>query len=150
MIITFVGHSTLVNHNEIEDKLKLALKDYLTKKERTYFYCGGYGAFDELCASVCRQLKKEYPNTEIVYVTPYISLSHQEKMNYLIHSKLYDSTIYPPIENVPPKYAILRRNEWMIDRADIVISYVTHNHGGAYKSLQFARKKKKDIIELCD
>lgn len=150
MIITFIGHGTITNSHDLEDKVKCTIKNRISQNEKAYFYCGGYGDFDKLCASVCRQLKKEYPNTEIVYVTPYISVSYQEKMKYLTHSKLYDSTIYPPLENTPPKFAISKRNEWMIANADIVISYVIRSYGGAYKSLQFAKRKKKEIIELCD
>ena len=33
-------------------------------------------------------------------------------------------------ENVPPRYAIVRRNEWMVRESDVVISGVTHGWGG--------------------
>ena len=34
--------------------------------------------------------------------------------------------------------------------SDIVIAYVNRNYGGAYKSLQAAKRKKKKIINICD
>lgn len=43
----------------------------------------------------------------------------------------YDDVVFPPIESVLFKFAISRRNEWMIDKADVVIAYVTHSFGGA-------------------
>lgn len=150
MIITFIGHSSVINRDVIKMKVESTLRDKLPEGGKIIFWCGGYGDFDELCASVCRKIKKEYANTEIVYVTPYISPSHQVRMKDYVDSKLYDSTLYPPLENTPPKFAISKRNEWMIANADIVISYVTHSHGGAYKSLQFAKRKKKEIIEILD
>ena len=53
-------------------------------------------------------------------------------------------------EHIPPRFAILKRNEWMIDNADLVIAYVDHRYGGAYKSLLFAQRRKKKIINICD
>ena len=61
---------------------------------------------------------------------------------------LYDSTVYPPLENIPQKFAISKRNEWMINQADLIIAYVSHTYGGAYRSLEYARRKKKSIINL--
>ncbi len=60
------------------------------------------------------------------------------------------ASIYPPIENTPPRFAILKRNEWMMTNADVIIAYVTHNYGGAYKSLEVAKRKKKKIINICE
>lgn len=60
----------------------------------------------------------------------------------------FDDIIYPPIENVPYKYAIIRRNEWMIDVADFVIAYVKYSWGGAARSLEYAKRKKKNIIQI--
>ena len=58
----------------------------------------------------------------------------------------YDETVYPPLESVPRRYVILRRNEWMIQRCDVLVAYVTHGWGGAAKTLAYARKRKKTIL----
>ena len=68
----------------------------------------------------------------------------------MLNYGLYDASIYPPIENVPPKFAILKRNEWMMTNADLIIAYIKHDYGGAYKSLQVAKRRKKNIINICD
>jgi hypothetical protein len=36
----------------------------------------------------------------------------------------------------------------MIDSADIVIAYIDHAWGGAYKTYSYAKRKKKRIINL--
>ena len=59
----------------------------------------------------------------------------------------YDETVYPPLESVPRRYAILRRNEWMVRRSDVIVAYVLHSWGGAAKTLDYARKKKKIILQ---
>ena len=50
------------------------------------------------------------------------------------------------IERVHPRYAIVWRNNWMIDKSDYVIAYVTHPTGGAYKAVERAKKKGKEVI----
>ena len=64
-----------------------------------------------------------------------------------IDSSGYDGTTYPPLEKVPRRYAIVRRNEWMVSSSDLVISGVTHGWGGAAQTLEFARKKKKVVLQ---
>ena len=34
----------------------------------------------------------------------------------------YDDVIFPPLESVPRKFAVLKRNEWMVEEADLVIA----------------------------
>ena len=115
-----------------------------------FFYLGGYGDFDHICASICRELKKDFSNIELVYVTPYIDVSRQAKMKRMIDDGLYDSSVYPPIERAPLKFSITKRNEWMMSEADVVIAYVNRNYGGAYTALKAAMLKKKKIINIPD
>ena len=150
MIITFVGHSLVPSGNQIKEEVKNKLRDIIPKEAPVTFYLGGYGNFDKICACACRELKIEYKGLELVYVTPYISLSEQEKIKEMLKLKSYDSSIYPPIESTPPKFAIVKRNRWMIENADLIVAFVNHSYGGAYNSLQIAKRKKKTIINLCD
>ena len=112
MVITFAGHSIILSADKVKEKVKECIKNNLSE-ENILFYLGGYGDFDEICASVCREIKKEYKNVELVYITPYLNINEQEKIRQNISDGLYDSTIYPPIETVPLRFSILKRNEWM-------------------------------------
>jgi hypothetical protein len=38
----------------------------------------------------------------------------------------------------------------MVANADLIIAYVNRSYGGAYQSLQAAKRKKKEIINICD
>lgn len=150
MIITFVGHGSLYGCESLEKQLQRVVIKSIRREEYTCFYCGGYGDFDALCAKTCRFVKKQYKNCETVLITPYITDLQQEKIKHLLEAGLYDSCLYPPLERVPPRYAIRRRNEWMVDEADLIIAYVQHTHGGAYKTLEYARRKKKCIVNLAE
>ena len=137
MIITFCGHSKLYNSDIIKDRLTRELRSLSAQGTHT-FYLGGYGDFDLLAANVLHELKPEYPELESILILPYPDRQ--------VDVSLYDGTIYPPLENVPKRYAISRRNAYMIDRSDVVIAFIMHSFGGAYKSLCYAQRKQKRII----
>ena len=60
----------------------------------------------------------------------------------------FSDTIYPDVlATVPVRYAIDKRNRWMIDKSDYVISFVKY-HGGAAKFTSLAEKKGKTVINL--
>lgn len=67
-------------------------------------------------------------------------------LNSSMPTEEYDETVYPPLESVPKRFAISRRNEWMVQECDTIVAYVTHGWGGAAKTLEYARRKKKRII----
>lgn len=139
MIITFCGHRELYDEKEVRAWLKRVTEDLIVSGAET-FYLGGYGAFDRLAASILAEQKKRYPNIELVLILPY--LNRRKDISPC------DSSIYPPLESVPKKMAIVRRNQWMVERADVVVSYVLHSWGGAAMTLEYAKIKKKQIISF--
>ena len=138
-IVTFCGHNEAGIGEEIRQRLYRTVEQEI-QNGADLFYLGGYGCFDRMAAGVVRELKKKYPHIKSVLVLAY--LNREVDMEY------YDETIYPPLENVPPRYAISKRNEWLVAQADTVIAYVTHGWGGAAKTLRYAERKHKCIIEL--
>ena len=150
MKISFAGHSKIPSSGEIKKLVKELIRNHIENEKQITCYLGGYGDFDAICACVCRELKTEYVNMELVYVMPYIHISEQVKVKEMIDLGFYDRSVYPPVENTPPKFAILKRNEWMMVNADIIIAYVQHRYGGVYKSLQVANRKKKKVINIYD
>lgn len=149
-VITFCGHKDVYD----SEKVYLSLKSILTEifsnahsaGQSLTFLCGHYGAFDALSSKAIDEIRRLFPmvKTEKLYITPYITPSHKEKNDQM--KKLYDDIVYPPIENTPLKFAISKRNEWMIEQSDTIISYVTHGWGGAYTTQAYAIRKKKHII----
>lgn len=148
MIITFIGHSVLHNSEYLSEKLKNIILKNMKGDDNICFYCGGYGDFDNLCARVCHFIKEEQHNCKVVFITPYVIESYKHKIKSISNTEFYDSIIYPPLEKVPFRFAISRRNEWMVDQADVIIAYVKYTHGGAYKSMEYAKRKNKNIINL--
>lgn len=148
MTISFLGHRSLYTSENLFNEVENAIMKNAKFDEGVTFLLGGYGDFDDLCARVCREIKKCQKNCEIVFVTPYMTISQQEKMKEWVKLGLYDSVLYPPLEHVPLKFAIGKRNRWMIDQSDYVVLYVEHSYGGAYQGLSYARKKGKHLLNL--
>ena len=145
MIITFCGHSNCLFNDDIKKQLKNILVGEIIKNPTCKFYLGGYGDFDSLCLQTLRELKKEFQDIELIFITHYLDKSYSKLEFAKYH---YDDVIFPPLESVPRKFAILKRNERMIEEADLVIAYVTYSWGGATKTLEYAKRKKKTIINL--
>ena len=72
MIISFAGHAFVCSNSKVKETVKEQIKNNIDLNEKVVFYLGGYGEFDEICALACRELKQEYNNIELIYVTPYL------------------------------------------------------------------------------
>ncbi len=138
MTVTFCGHSKINKPEEVSKWLDTILPSLIEGGANT-FYLGGYGDFDSLAASAVRRQKAVYPDIASVLVLAYL--------NRNVDASRYDKTTYPPLEKVPPRFAILKRNEWMVSVSDVVVSGVTHSWGGAAKTLNFAKRRKKVIFQ---
>lgn len=144
MIISFFGHSDYSTDKKHIELLLSLLKKHLETNE-IEFYLGGYGFFDSFSSSFCTYCKNLSYKVRKVFVTPYIGSYLDNRKEILVN---YDEIIYPPLENVPKRFAITKRNEWIIERSDLIIFYVSRNYGGAYNALQYANRKNKPYINL--
>ncbi len=120
--VTFCGHRIIESQDRkiITQKLFEELEN-LIKQGATEFLLGGYGSFDMLCAVVIDDLKIKYSDIKSILVIPYLNREYD--------TRLYDYTEYPPIEKTPLKFAISKRNEYMVNKSDVVISYVKYSWG---------------------
>ncbi len=137
MIVTFCGHNDVVNPDDVRRWLEHTIGS-LIQRGATTFYLGGYGGFDRMAAFALQKVSADNPSIELILVLPYL--------NWDVEDDLYDGTIYPPLENVPKRLAIIKRNEWMVDRANVIVAYVLHEWGGANAMLQYAIRKGKEVI----
>jgi len=146
MIVTFCGHAKFSKTGEYEQKI-LAFLEKKVGDQPADMYLGGYGSFDSFAYDCCKKYKEIHPNISLVFVTPYLTIDYQK--NHLDYQKTrYDSIIYPEIEDKPKRYAITYRNKYMVEKADYVVAYVSHNWGGAYTTYKHAKRKGKEIFNL--
>lgn len=145
-IITFCGHSSVsFDVVEMENKIMSILEEEL-KGAPVQFYLGGYGQFDGFALRCCKKYKALHPEAKLIFITPYLDDDYLRNRDIFL--KEYDEVIFPEIENVPKKYAISKRNQWMVQKADLLIAYIDHSWGGAVKTLEYAIRSKKRFVNL--
>ena len=144
MTVTFCGHRDFRKTSASEKLLSELLEGYARQDDELVCYNGGCGNFDLFAAECVKNLQKRFTNIRNCLVIPYIYPEFLERINIL--NEYFNETFYPPLERVPLKYAIIRRNEWMIDNADVLFACVRRSWRGAAQTLEYARQRKK-IIE---
>lgn len=148
MIVTFCGHAQFYKSEKYEQKILDFLEERVGDQPAD-MYLGGYGDFDNFAYECCKKYKKAHPSISLVFVTPYLSIEYQR--NHLQYQKTrFDSILYPEIEDKPKRYAITYRNKYMVEKADCVVAYVSHDWGGAYTMYKYAKRKGKEIFNLAN
>ena len=141
MVCTFFGHRDAPY--EIEHILRETVENLIKNENVNLFYVGNNGRFDSITRKILKELKQKYDEINYYVVLAYMPGRQNSK------NEDYADTIYPDgLENTPPRYAISKRNMWMIDRSDIVITYTRGNAGGAAKFKETAQKRGRRIINL--
>ena len=136
----FFGHRE-VTHN-IRPKLTAIIEKLITEDNVTEFYVGHQGQFDSMVYSVLKELKTKYPHIRYTVVLAYMPNEHIKE--------LYgEDTLFPDgMESVPKKFAISKRNDWMIRQSDFAVCYVYKVTGGAAKFKEKCVKKGLEIIDV--
>lgn len=71
--------------------------------------------------------------------------NEKEYLNY------YDAVeVCEESSDAHPKAAIQIRNSNLVDRSDLIVCCIQRKSGGAYKTMQYAEKRGKCIINLAD
>lgn len=139
---TFFGHTD--TPKEIEPILRSTLIELIEKQNVHLFFVGNHGCFDQMVTNTLNTLKNQYPEIQFYIVLAYLPTEKQIETNKT-------DTVFPEgIECVPKRFAIVWRNQWMIDRSDFVITFVQRNFGGAATFQKKAAKKGKRIINLAE
>lgn len=105
-------------------------------------YVGNQGQFDSMVYSVLKELRGKYPQIRYTVVLAYLPDEH-------IKEVYGENTLFPDgLENVPKKFAISKRNDWMIQQSEIAVCYVHKITGGAAKFREKAEKRGLQIFDL--
>lgn len=139
---TFFGHHDC--RASIKPKLREVLIDLIENQSVDMFYVGNKGAFDRLVRSVLRDLAQEYP--QINYSVVLERLPGKQNEDY--PEDFSDTMLPEDIEEVPPRFAIVWRNKWMLRQSDFVVTYITHSWGGAAQFAEMATRQKKTVLNL--
>ena len=136
----FFGHRE-VTHN-IRDRLTAIIEKLVTEDGVTDFCVGNQGQFDSMVYSVLKELKAKYPQIRYTVVLAYMPDEHIKE----VYGE--DTLFLDGLENVPKKFAISKRNDWMIRQSGVAVCYVYKITGGAAKFREKAEKKGLRIMDV--
>ena len=140
-VCTFFAHRNCPM--SVKPKLRAVLVELIERRGADTFYVGRQGGFDSMAMSVLRELAEIYPH--ISYAVVLERLPYKQENSSLDFSL----TMFPEgIEFAPPRFSISRRNEWMLTRSDFVVTYITHDWGGAARFAEKAMRQGKTVINL--
>lgn len=150
-IVTFLGNKDVADRKTVYERILSQLETLFTDGVTALyrypvFYCGGYGEFSQLASMAIDVWRKRYPElkSEKLFITPYITPSYLKINEYM--RQFYDDIVYPPLENVPFKFAISRRNQWMIDNCNMLIAYLENTAGNTRKCVEYAFRRGKEVV----
>ena len=138
----FIGHKDCPG--TIKNNLSKTIERLIKEKNVTTFYVGTQGGFDRLVYDVLCDLKSIY-KIETYVVLAYLNKNSEEKY--------YDITksVYPDeLTKTPLRFAIRKRNSYMIDKSDYVICYMNDPFSNTFTNVKESVKKKKKVINLVE
>ena len=136
----FFGHRDVTH--DIRAKLQFIIEQLITEKQINTFYVGHQGQFDSMVYSVLKELKVKYPQIRYTVVIAYMPDEHTKEV-------YGENTLYPDgLETVSRRFAISKRNDWMIQHSSFAICYVYKITGGAAKFREKAEKKGLRVVDV--
>ncbi len=140
MNCTFFGHRDAPSF--IKPKLKEAILKLLDAGVE-HFYVGNNGSFDLLVQVSLSEIAKEIPHIKYSIVLSYI--------DELAISENQEATIFPEGQELAyPKFAISKRNEWLLDNSYYVIAYAKNTCSNTHKIIERAKRKGLIVINLAE
>ena len=139
--VCFFGHSD--TPWSVQPKLREVILDLIDNQGADEFYVGNHGNFDRMALSVLSELSETRAFRFYVVLAYLPAEKEKPRADHTILPDLIEK-----IENIPPRFAINYRNKFMVEAADIVVTYVQHSWGGAAKFKLLAEKKNRRIIEI--
>ncbi len=138
MVCTFFGHRYAPE--TIKVTLRTTLMDLIENKNANMFYVGNNGAFDRMARELLKEFKKTH-KIDYYVVLAYIP----QKMD---DNDYTDSIYFDELNSKPYTVRIVERNKLMINKSDIVVTYVTHITGSAAEFKALAERKGKIVINI--
>lgn len=147
--VSFFGHQQIDNFTVAEQRLEKLIRELIATKEYVEFLVGRNGEFDQMVASTVLRIRRMLrdDNSALVLVLPYPTaefLNNQTAFeNYYTNIEVSDAAAKDHFRS-----AIQTRNREMVDRSDLVVCCIERKKGGAYQTVQYAKKMEKHIVNV--
>lgn len=156
MVASFTGHrpNKLKGYNpkdnkELLWKIHAAIVDLIENKCADTFINGLALGVDIWSAKIVLKLKEKYPHIKLISAIPCRNHSckwrEEDRNLWQEVCDKSDEVVLVTDEDYKP-YLMQIRNEWMVNKSDIVIAIWDGSKGGTGNCVNFAQKIKKEII----
>ena len=140
MICVFFGHSDAPM--SAKEKVKSAIL-FLLNEGCKCFYVGNNGSFDILVQAVLKEIESD--RGELNYKIVLSRVGEKAK------SGEQERTVLPEGQELfLPKFAITKRNDWMMKKATVLVVYLLNSCSRIAKYVDSAKKKGIRIINLAE
>ncbi len=149
----FTGHRKLpFEHlNEITKRTRSILL-FLIKEGYSYFWVGGALGFDTLVAKIILDLKKDYPQIQLILCIPCESQTkywaEDDRKTYENIKRSADEVIC--ISKDYFKGCMHKRNRCLVDNSSICVCYLTEKSGGTAYTVDYAKKNQLSVFNIAE
>lgn len=150
MICAFFGNRDVYLSAQNKKRLEDLIEKLIVEEVVTHFWVCREGLFDRTAKCTVLQFKRKYPYITIEEIGA--RRIDPEDDNFFDPStkKFYDYYIPEEVSLSLSRFAICRRNDYILKHADIFICHVFSTCGKSYEYMKKAEKKGKRVINLCD
>lgn len=139
---TFMGHSNC--SQDVRHSLYKTIERLIRCENVNTFYVGAQGQFDRYVYDVLCQLENAY-DIDVKVVLAYL--------NQKARDSYYDTdkTVFPEVlDKTPLRFAISKRNLYMIEQSQYMVCYVNNTFSNSYKFEQRAKCLNLQIINIAN
>lgn len=139
---TFFGHRQCPDHitNAIESSVEMLIEYGLADT----FYVGNQGGYDSSVLKVLRRMKEKYP-----HITYSVVLAYHPSVREVNFARPDETVLPEEVAACHPRFAIDKRNRWMLSKSDYAICYAWKT-GGAMKFTELAIKQGIKVKNLAE
>ena len=134
----------LLGHRNAPSDLYSKLKDEIIKlldKGAEHFYVGNNGNFDYLAQMALADVDKERDDLKYSIVL--------SRLDEKAVGGAQEKTVFPEgQENALPRFAVAKRNVWLLENSNIIITYMVDKYSNSYKIIEKATRRGLTVINL--
>lgn len=145
--VAFTGHRSY--GGEADEALKIKLRELYASGYRN-FLCGMAVGFDLAAAEAVCELRQTHQGVQLVAVVPFVGqemrFAEAQKKRYRMLLSRADQTVV--ISDGYYEGCLAVRNNYMVDRASVVLAWYDGSRGGTCQAVQRARRRGLEVINL--
>lgn len=150
-IAGIIGHAKFEENEKLRQVLIETIKNVILVDNVTEFWVEIKSDFVKFASEVVREIKKEYPFVKLVYVRGEYLYTNSVYEKFL--NEQFDEMIFPDCFIGAGRTIYVKRNQYIIDKSDVVIFYFNEKislseKSGTLIAYEYATKRHKRIINV--